>query len=276
MPRRLKLGFIGAGQMASAMAKGMVEAKLLSVEEILASDKSTDQQKRFADLVGCKVTDDNTEVASSCETVIIAVKPGIVPLVLGDIKGSIDAKKTLIVSIAAGVSISTLQTGLPSGTRIVRVMPNTPCLVGETAAAFALGKNCKEDDGKTVESMLCACGVAYKVKENLLDAVTGLSGSGPAYIYMMIEAMADGGVRMGLPRPVALNLAAQTVLGSAKMVLETKEHPGALKDKVASPGGTTIAGIHALEKGGFRGIVMNAVEAAASRSKELSKPDSKL
>mmetsp|Transcript_19090 Transcript_19090/g.26865 ORF Transcript_19090/g.26865 Transcript_19090/m.26865 type:complete len:181 (-) Transcript_19090:153-695(-) len=179
--------------------------------------------------------------------VIIAVKPGIVPYVLKDIASHI-GKETIIVSIAAGVSISSMESHLPDGTRIVRVMPNTPCLVGATASAYALGRCASVENGKEVEKILSACGKTFHVKENLLDAVTGLSGSGPAYVYIMIEAMADGGVRMGLPRSVALSLAAQTVFGAAKMVLETGEHPGLLKDKVASPGGTTIAGIHALER----------------------------
>lgn len=195
-------------------------------------------------------------------------------IVLREIKDVVTSDK-LIVSIAAGVTISTIQSLLGSGVRVVRVMPNTPCLVGETAAAYALGANATKADGDVVNSLLSACGVAVPVKESMLDAVTGLSGSGPAYVYIMIEAMADGGVRMGLPRQMALQLAAKTVLGAAKMVIETAEHPGMLKDKVASPGGTTIAGIEALEKGSFRATVMSAIRAATERSKELGKPESK-
>uniref|UniRef100_A0A6V3K1Q8 Pyrroline-5-carboxylate reductase n=2 Tax=Lotharella globosa TaxID=91324 RepID=A0A6V3K1Q8_9EUKA len=267
MPR---VGFIGAGQMATAMARGIVKSKLYPAADIIASDRSKEQRESFAKLVGCSTTEDNKAVAKGSETLILAVKPNIVPYVLAEVKGCLTSS-TLVVSIAAGVSLATMEELLPTGTRLARVMPNTPCLVGETASAYALGKNATKDDGKTVEQILQACGKTCRVQEKLLDAVTGLSGSGPAYVYILIEAMADGGVRMGLPRPVALQLAAQTVLGSAKMVMETGEHPGLLKDKVASPGGTTIAGIHALEKGGFRATVMNAVEAAATRSRELSK-----
>eukprot|EP00472_Partenskyella_glossopodia_P002115 CAMPEP_0197524586 /NCGR_PEP_ID=MMETSP1318-20131121/9214_1 /TAXON_ID=552666 /ORGANISM="Partenskyella glossopodia, Strain RCC365" /LENGTH=259 /DNA_ID=CAMNT_0043077565 /DNA_START=114 /DNA_END=896 /DNA_ORIENTATION=+ len=251
------------------MAKGIVESKLYPASQIIASDKWKPSLEKFKATVGCDVTDDNIAVVNSSSVIILAVKPGIIPLVMNEIKGLVTSDK-LIISIAAGVTTSTIQSFCPSA-RVIRVMPNTPCLVLETASAYCLGKNAEKKDGEVVEKLLSSCGVTHQIKESLLDAVTGLSGSGPAYVYIMIEAMADGGVRMGLPRSVALNLAAQTVLGSAKMVLETGEHPGLLKDKVASPGGTTIAGIHALERGGIRATLMNAVEAAASRSSELSK-----
>ena len=166
-------------------------------------------------------------------------------------------------------SLKQLADGLLANYRLVRVMPNTPCLVGESAAGFALGPGVRPEDAATVERLFSAVGKAFVLPESLLDAVTGLSGSGPAFVYVMIEALADGGVRMGLPRDVALTLAAQTVLGSARMVLEMKRHPMELKDAVASPGGTTIAGLHALERGGFRAALMDAVEAATRRSAEL-------
>jgi pyrroline-5-carboxylate reductase len=176
----------------------------------------------------------------------------------------------LVVSIAAGISLESLERGLGAGRRLVRVMPNTPALLGEGASGYSLGAHALASDEDVVRSCLLAVGRAYRVPESLLDAVTGLSGSGPAFVYVMIEALSDGGVRVGLPRDIATALAAQTVLGAARMVLETKEHPGVLKDQVTSPGGTTIAGLHALERGGFRAALIDAVEAATRRSAELA------
>jgi pyrroline-5-carboxylate reductase len=178
-------------------------------------------------------------------------------------------ERHLLVSIAAGVTLAKMEANLPAGIRIIRVMPNTPALVGASASAFALGKTATPDDGQIVSTLFSAVGVAFQVKESLLDAVTGLSGSGPAYVYMIIEALSDGGVAAGLPRDIATKLAAQTVLGGAKMVLETGLHPGTLKDMVTSPGGTTIEGIHELEKGSLRAALINAVRAATEKSKRL-------
>ena len=180
-----------------------------------------------------------------------------------------EIQQHLIGSIAAGTRIEAIESALPEGTRVVRVMPNTPCLVSEGAAGYALGKNATEEDGKLVGTMLSAVGEAFLLDEKLLDAVTGLSGSGPAFVYLVIEALSDGGVKMGLPRDAAMRLAAKTVLGAAKMVLETQKHPGELKDAVTSPGGTTIEGIHALERGRLRATLMDAVEVATLKSKML-------
>jgi len=264
-----RLGFVGAGQMAEALMRGLIESGLSSSDRMMASDVDQQRLDFIHRDIGIAVTTEASQVAEQSQILILAVKPNVIPLVLADLQPFVSDKQ-LIISIAAGVTLQILETGLP-GARVVRVMPNTPCLVGETAAGFALGQNADTEDGKTVERLFSAVGRSYQLEEKLLDAVTGLSGSGPAYVYMIIEALADGGVLMGLPRPIAQELAAQTVLGSAKMVLETGKHPGTLKDMVASPGGTTIAGIHELEKGGIRAAFINAVKAATERSQELAK-----
>jgi pyrroline-5-carboxylate reductase len=194
------------------------------------------------------------------------------PAVLAEAKPSLRSSQ-LVISIAAGITLRAIAQGLGESTRLVRVMPNTPCLVGASATGFAPGAGATPEDAALVGKLFGAVGVVHRVPEQLLDAVTGLSGSGPAFAYLFIEALADGGVKCGLPRGVALELAAQTVLGAAKMVLETGQHPGALKDAVASPGGTTIAGLHALERAAFRAAAMDAVEAATQRAQELGKKE---
>ncbi len=267
---QLRIGFIGAGRMATALASGLIAAKITDAASIVASDVVADGRERFAAETGAKVTDSNADVLAAAEVVFLAVKPQSLPKLLNEISPHVKPGH-LLISIAAGVSIDTFLSALGAETRLVRVMPNTPCLVGESASAFAAGGVATAEDCALVKRLLSAVGYAVEVPESLLDAVTGLSGSGPAYAYLMIEALSDGGVRMGLPRDVATKLAAQTLLGAAKMVLQTGEHPGALKDAVTSPGGTTIAGLHALEIGGFRGTVINAVESATRRSHELGR-----
>jgi len=263
-----RLGFLGAGQMAEALMRGLVSSGVADTGQILASDPVEERLDYIRNEIGVETTTDNLAVVARGQILVLAVKPNVVPGVLHGIKEQV-TDKHLVVSIAAGVTLATLESGLSPSARVIRVMPNTPCLVGETAAAYALGKNATEDDAGKVEHILSAVGRSLCLEEKHLDAVTGLSGSGPAYAYIMIEALADGGVHSGLPRAVALELAAQTVLGAAKMVLETGLHPGELKDRVASPGGTTIAGIHELERAGFRTALINAVQAATDRSKEL-------
>ena len=254
--------------MAEALMRGLIESGLSSSDRMMASDVDQQRLDFIHHDIGVDTTTDSGQVAEQSQILILAVKPNIIPLVLPGLQPFVNDDQ-LIISIAAGVTLRILESGLP-GARIVRVMPNTPCLVGETAAGFALGQNADPADGETVERLLSAVGRSYQLDEKLLDAVTGLSGSGPAYVFMVIEALADGGVQAGLPRPIAQELAAQTVLGSAKMVLETGKHPGELKDMVASPGGTTIAGIHELEKGGLRAALINAVQAATERARELA------
>eukprot|EP00741_Cyanophora_paradoxa_P023168 tig00021571_g22378.t1 len=264
-------GFVGAGQMAAAIIRGLLKSTIIQADRIVASDGYEQALTPLRDSGIKTFRNGNQEVAKHSDVIVLAVKPDVIPDVLQDLRPCIEPARHLIVSIAAGVSIAQIERELPPGSRVVRVMPNTPCLVGECAAAFSLGSEATSHDKETVGVMFGTLGTAICVKEKLLDAVTGLSGSGPAYVFLMIEAMADGGVRAGLSRDVALKLAAQTVLGAAKMVLETGKHPGLLKDAVASPGGTTIAGIHELEKAGFRASLMNAVLAASQRSAELGK-----
>ena len=266
-----RVGFLGAGRMATALARAWTASGRLSSSHVLASDPLPAARDAFQRETGCAVTDNNRRVASHAELLVLAVKPQTMPALLGEIRDLVQSQRPLVVSIAAGITLGQLSEGLGSGIRLVRVMPNTPCLVGASASGFTPGEHATAEDVALVQRLLDDAGTAFRLPEHLLDAVTGLSGSGPAFVYLIIEALSDGGVRVGLPRDVATALAAQTVLGSAKMVLETGQHPGALKDGVASPGGTTIAGLHALERAGVRGALMDAVEAATRRATELGK-----
>jgi pyrroline-5-carboxylate reductase len=265
----LRIGFVGAGQMATALGAGFVRAGLVAAVNLVAADLDEKASAKFAEATGGKVTDSNIEAAKAAEVLFLAVKPQQMAGVSRGLKGKIPSD-ALVVSIAAGVRLAQLAAWLGDDVRLVRVMPNTPCLVGHGACAFALGAKATAADAELTEKLLRAVGAAWQVDEKMLDAVTGLSGSGPAFAYMMIEALGDAGVRMGLPRAVASALAAQTVRGAAEMVVATGEHPAVLKDRVASPGGTTIAGLQALENGRFRGTVIAAVEAATRRSIELA------
>jgi pyrroline-5-carboxylate reductase len=268
MGSEMKIAFLGAGKMASALASGFVRAGLTQPDSIIASDPIPASREGFANATGGKAAAWNVEAAQFARIIIIAVKPDQVAQVLLEVADTLTWEH-LVISIAAGVTLASLEEELPPGTRVVRVMPNTPALVGASASAFALGKSATPEDGETVTKLFSSVGLAFQVKEKLLDAVTGLSGSGPAYVYMMVEALSDGGVACGLPRDVATKLAAQTLLGSARMVLETNMHPGALKDMVTSPGGTTIEGLHELEKAGIRAGLINAVRAATEKARKL-------
>mmetsp|Transcript_7749 Transcript_7749/g.11770 ORF Transcript_7749/g.11770 Transcript_7749/m.11770 type:complete len:280 (+) Transcript_7749:142-981(+) len=263
----VSVGFIGVGMMATSLMDGLVANKVIEASSIICSDVIEAARDRAA-AKGYNVTVCNNEVAKNASTaIILATKPFAIPEACKDL-ASVEDNDALIISIAAGVTIKTLESLLP-GRRVIRVMPNTPCLVGQTAAAFALGSLATDADREIAHTIFGSVGIAMEVKEVHLDAVTGLSGSGPAYVFQFIEALSDGGVRVGLPRDVATQLAAQTVKGAAEMVLETGTHPGALKDTVCSPGGTTIAGVEALERGGFRSTVISAVKAATRRSMQL-------
>ena len=268
MAATLKIGFLGAGKMAAALAQGLVNAELVRAKNIFAADPFEAARKTFAAGTGAKTFAANLDVVKNAGVLFLATKPDQVATALAEISGAFGTNH-LLISIAAGVTIAKLESNLPAGARVVRVMPNTPALVGAGASGFATGKNATTADAELAKKLLSAVGVALQVKESLLDAVTGLSGSGPAYVYQFIEALSDGGVAAGLPRNIATELAAQTVLGAAKMVLETGQHPGALKDQVTSPGGTTIEGLHELEKGKLRATVMSAVRAATEKSKKL-------
>lgn len=268
MTQTQRVGFIGTGRMATSLATGLRSAGLVDGSSLFGTDVIAAASKNFQEATGGQTVKTLAELAQNADVVFLSVKPQHMSGVLSELATHI-TDSHLIVSIAAGVPLRTMASALGQERRLVRVMPNTPCLVGAGASAFAMGDNAKSEDAELVKSLLETVGIAVEVPENLLDAVTGLSGSGPAYVYQIIEALSDGGVRMGLPRAIATQLAAQTLLGAARMVLETGEHPGVLKDAVTSPGGTTIAGLHTLERGGVRASLMNAVEAATKRSQEL-------
>jgi pyrroline-5-carboxylate reductase len=262
-----KLGFIGVGNMGGAIIRGLLAVGQVSRENLVYYDPDPARQAQMAEL-GAPAARDNSEVMQA-PVVVLAIKPQVMGAVVAEVKG-FARPSHLIISIAAGVTLAALAEAFPES-RVIRVMPNTPTLVGAGMAALAPGRGITPEDLTLAQELFQAVGEAVVVEERLMDAVTGLSGSGPAFVAVFIEALADGGVKMGLPRPLALTLATQTVLGTARLCHEQEMHPAVLKDLVTSPGGTTIAGLHALESGGFRGAVMNAVSAAAARSKELGK-----
>lgn len=265
----MKLAIIGLGKMGTALLKGILDSKIYEAEEIIGSDIAVEEESSNNKYGGIKTTNNNITGVKSADTILLAVKPQVMRGVLADVAEYTAGK--LIISIAAGLSIDNLSKHLSSGCRIVRLMPNTPALVNAGITAVSAGDSVTTEDLNEVKKILKGIGEVVEVEEKLMDAVTGLSGSGPAYIYMIIEALSDGGVLMGLDRNTAIKLAAQTVLGSAKMVLETGKHPGELKDMVTSPAGTTIRAIEVLENGGLRGNLIDAVKASTERSIELNK-----
>jgi pyrroline-5-carboxylate reductase len=262
------LCIIGGGAMGAAFAKGVVSSGAIRPQEVIVADVDEHRLRKLADELGVRVATNNTDAAKGAEIVLVAVKPGIVPPVVEAI-ASVVSGKQLVISIAAGVSLEAIESRLHDGIGVIRAMPNTPCQIGAGAIGFSPGKAATRDQVDAAKRIFDAVGISVEVPEKLLSAVTGLSGSGPAYVYVMIEALSDAGVRVGLPRGIALKLAAQTVYGAARMVIDGGEHPALLKDQVASPGGTTIAGLDALEKAGFRSALIEAVKAAAKRSEEL-------
>ncbi len=265
-----KIGVIGAGKIGSAILRGVIRSGLVQKDQAIASDLSEPLRQSIAKELQVKVTPNNAEACDFADVVILAVKPQVVDPVVKEIAKQI-GKGKLLVSVAAGVPIARIEGNLNKGARVVRVMPNTPCVVGAGASCYAAGTHATPADLDRVGLILSSFGIALPVEEKYLDAVTGLSGSGPAYVFLFMESLADGGVQVGLSREVALKLAIQTVYGSAKLALESGRHLGQLKDEVTSPGGTTIAGLYALEKGKIRGPIMEAVLQATRRSQALGK-----
>jgi pyrroline-5-carboxylate reductase len=261
---KYKIGFIGAGNMAFALAKAIKKANL--VKSLIASDVNDDRLEYVKKELKINVTKDNQEVVDKSDIIFLAVKPQVILQVLD----GIDAKGKLVISIAAGVKLNKLESGL-KGARVVRVMPNTPCLVGEMAAGFAIGKNAKDKDVRIVEEILNCAGRAFYLKESMLDSVTGLSGSGPAFVAWLIEGMVEGGIKSGLSKDIATELTLQTFLGTAKLLQESGMSVDELVKIVSSPGGTTVAGREILEKSDVKEILIETVKKATQRSKELSK-----
>lgn len=262
------IAFIGGGNMAEALIRGLLRAGAAAPGSLLVSDVAPARLEHLRGAYRVRTVSDNAEAAREADILVLAVKPQNMDEAVGSVSAAVDDSR-LIVSIMAGVPTERIEAALGGKGRVVRVMPNAPALVGKGAAGVAGGKKARREDVETVVEMFESVGRAAVVSESHMDAVTGLSGSGPAFVALVVEALADGGVLMGLPRETALTLAAQTVAGAAEMVLETGEHPGRIKDIVASPGGTTIAGLAALEDGGLRGALIRAVEAATRRSREL-------
>jgi len=264
------IAFIGAGAMGSALLRGLLRAKLTRPRQIIASDADRAKTEALARELGILQADSNTAAAAQADTVILAVKPGMMEGVMAEIAPHLRGGQMLI-SIAAGIPLSRLRPHLKDvKVNLARVMPNTPALVGQGISALAFAPGVPEEARKKALQLFGAVGEVIEVEERLMDAVTGLSGSGPAFVFLVIEALADGGVAAGLPRAVAQTLAVQTVLGAASLLKQTGQHPAAAKDLVASPGGTTIAGLAVLEKGAFRASLIQAVVRAAERSRELS------
>lgn len=264
-----KLGIIGIGNMGEAIVKGILNKNILRADDIIIYDKLEEKAKKVSDIYGVGVAKSNSLLAKLSETIILAVKPQDLEETIKEIKEFLTEEKILI-SILAGVPIKKIRKLLNKNIPIVRVMPNTPALIGEGAIAVSFDKNINNEEKEYILSLLSALGKVYNVEEKYIDVITGLSGSGPAYVFTFIDGLAQGGVKKGLPYNLALDLAIQTVLGSAKLLQETGEHPMVLRDKVSSPAGTTIYGLHSLEKHNFRNAVISAVEEATNRSKELS------
>lgn len=266
----MKLGVIGCGKMGTALVEGAIRSGSLAAADVTGVDLYQAARDHFAAATGAVVAAEISALADS-DVLLLCTKPHDVRNALAQAGEACGGKPQLVISIAAGITLGALEDFVSEGVRVIRAMPNTPALVGKGAAGYCLGSRATREDAEAARKLLGSVGLAVEVPERLMDAVTGLSGSGPAYIYLVIDALADGGVRAGLPRADAVRLAAQTVLGAAAMVLETGEHPAVLKDMVTSPGGTTIAGLAELERHGLRSALIEAVAAATRRATELGK-----
>ena len=264
----MKIGFIGLGNMASAMIGGILKKELYAAEDIIGSDKSEDSVQKAAKIFGIHTTTDNLEVAQAADVLILAVKPQFFPEVIAEIKGAV-REETLIISIAPGKTMEWIMEHFGRELKLVRCMPNTPALVGEGMSCVCGNAKCSSEDVDTVCRIFAGFGKTEIVEEDMIDVVVGVSGSSPAYVFMFIEAMADAAVADGMPRVQAYRFAAQAVLGSAKMVLETGKHPGELKDMVCSPKGTTIEAVRVLEEKGLRSAVFEAMKACVKKGREV-------
>lgn len=264
-----KIAIIGGGKMGSIIAQGLISQKIVSGNYLTVTDVDAGRLEFIRSSMGLQVSSDNKQTAKNADIIILAVKPQNMAATVKEIASAVNKTKT-VISIAAGLTTAFFEEHFAKGIRVVRVMPNTPLMASAGATAVTKGANATDEDIKLARIIFDALGITVEVEEKLMDAVTGLSGSGPAYCFVMIEALSDAGVQMGLPRDLALKLAAQTMLGSAKLCLEGKLHPAQLKDMVTSPAGTTAAGLQALEEGKIRATLISAVEAATKRSKELA------
>jgi len=274
MPRGMSvhqnIAFVGAGNMASALIRGLIGTATVPADEIIAADPERERIGALAEQLGIRTTRDNAEAVREATVIVLATKPQVFAQVLPGIAAAMPPD-ALLVSIAAGVPTARIERSLPAGSRVVRTMPNTPALVGAGATAIAAGRYATDADLDLVETLFRSVGIAVRVPEAQIDAVTGLSGSGPAYVFAMIEALRDAGTREGLPEQTALRLASQTVFGAARLLLDQKETPEVLRERVTSPGGTTRAGLDALAAAGFADAILGAVHAATRRSSELGK-----
>ncbi len=269
-----QIGFIGCGAMAQALAGGLVAAGI-PTKNLRGADLAPEPRKQFEAGIGVSASAANDELVAWCDVIVVCVKPSVVATVLADLAGTPGLDEKLWISLAAGIGLTTYGRGLPEGARVIRSMPNTPALVGAGATALCPNAHASAADLEVAEALFSAVGTTWITQiEDQLDAVTGLSGSGPAYVFLILEALGEAGIRQGLPRQAAYQLACQTVLGAAKLAIESGEDPGVLKDRVSSPGGTTIAGLEQLESAGVRTAIDAAVAAATARSKQLGSQDS--
>ena len=274
MPRGMSvehtIAFVGAGNMAGALIRGLIGTATVPADRIIAADPDQERLSSLEEELDIRVTSNNAEAVKEATVVVLATKPQVFAQLLPGIAEALDPD-ALLVSIAAGISTGVIERALPAGARVVRTMPNTPALVGAGATAIAAGSHATNEDLALAENLFLSVGISVRVPEEQIDAVTGLSGSGPAYVFAMIEALRDAGAREGLPEETALRLASQTVFGAARLLLDEKEAPEVLRDRVTSPGGTTRAGLDALASAGFADAILGAVHAATRRSVELGK-----